>query len=40
MTKKLYNSLVDYLVIAGCNNDTGLTISDKIQVKNNNKTII
>jgi hypothetical protein len=32
MAKKLFNSLIDYIVVAGCDNDTGLSLSNN-QVK-------
>ena len=33
MSKKLYNSLIEYIVVAGCNNDTGLVVFDENEVK-------
>ncbi len=33
MSKKLYNSLIEYIVVAGCNQDTGLVVYDENEVK-------
>lgn len=34
MSKKLHNSLLDYLVVAGCDQDTGLVLKNGVKDEN------
>ena len=39
MSKKLYNSLIEYLVVAGCDQDTGLIVNDDQEVNSNSHVL-
>jgi len=40
MSNKLYNSLIEYLVVAGCDQDTNLIVNNDAEVNLNFKLII